>query len=259
MTGHRRAAPSAACAAAFVLTVVTAGSLAAGHPAAADNGLGSLSADQISRRAHQALFGAGSLHISTRGNLGQSGTPTTMDLSLDRAANCRGAVGLGKQGSVEIIKRGQTVWIKPDRAFWKHQTPGGDAAASMFAGQYLKGSAKKAPLKGMAQVCDLDAFLEATSRSPHTTRPALTKGRPTKIHGVSVIPVSGVAGHRTETLYVATEGKPYPVQLSVRGPSELATVRFTDFGKPVSTKTPPADRTIDLSTLGRRSAPVGAA
>ncbi|MEV6792960.1 hypothetical protein AB0M87_13345 [Streptomyces sp. NPDC051320] len=232
--------------------------MAAGS-ASADDGIGSLSAQQITRRAHDALFGVTSLHLSTRGSLGAPGTPTSMDLTLDRAANCRGSVSLGKQGSVEIIKRGDTVWIKPDRAFWEHRAPRGSAAAKLFGGHYLKGSAKQQPLKDMSQVCDLDAFLKATGDSPDPSPAKLTKGKETTVHGISVIPVRGVVGDRTETLYVATHGKPYPVQLSVRDHAAEATIRFADFNKPVPSKTPPANLTIDLSTAGRQTGPVGAA
>ena len=259
MTGQRRAVPPAACTAALVLAIATAGPLVATGSASADDGLGSLSAREITRRAHDALFSVHSLHLSTRGRLSRTGAQASVDLTLDRAANCRGSVSLGKQGSVETIKRGNTVWIKPDQTFWKHRIRGGSATAKFYAGHYLKGSAKRPPLRDMAQVCDLDAFLNATARRHGTTPVKLTKGKETKLHEVSVIPVRAVAGGRMETLYVATHGKPYPIQLSIRDRSAETTVRFSDFNKPVPSKTPSADQTIESPPPERQPGPIGAA
>ncbi|MFJ3699318.1 hypothetical protein ACIPW9_35225 [Streptomyces sp. NPDC090052] len=246
------AKPLAAGAAAVVLTI------AAGSSAVADGGTASLPAQEIANKAHDALFGTSSLHISVHGRFGSRGTPTSMELTLDRQANCRGSVSLGGQGSVQIVKRGGKIWIKPDAAFWKNQVPGGSAAEAALNGRYLQGSSSNLPLQGIAQVCDLDSFLK-TSTTPDTSGGGhLTKGKVTKLHGIDVVPVSGVRGGHRETLYVATHGKPYPVQVTVKAMDKttLATVGFSAFDQPVPSSTPSPDQSVDISKL---RTPVGPA
>ncbi|KUO21733.1 N-acetyltransferase [Streptomyces dysideae] len=68
--------------------------------------------------------------------------PTSMDLALDRDGNCVGTMEMGSDGgSVEIVKRGEEVWMKPDTAFWKAQVPGGegDEVAELFKNRYIHG------------------------------------------------------------------------------------------------------------------------
>jgi len=247
VNGQRFAARGAICSAAVALALATGGT------AHAEDDIDSLTAEQISDRARDALLAAKSLHLSTRGDLGEPGAPTSMDLSLDRDGNCAGAMRLGKEGSVEIIKRGGTVWMKPDEAFWKSQIPGGGSAvAELIAGRYLKGSAGDSMLKGLAEVCDLDSFQKMLTDNPKIPRTDPTKGKKTKLDGDDVIPLTTTSQGRKLTMYVAAAGKPYPLRLQVeksRTDSTPATVSFSDFDKPVPSKTPPPDETVDLSAL----------
>lgn len=247
------AKPLAACSAAVVLTIAT------GSSAVADGGTGSLPAQEIANKAHDALFGTSSLHINVRGRFGTRGTPTHMDLTLDRQANCRGSLSLGSQGSVKIIKRGNKIWIKPDAAFWKNQVPGGSAAESVLDGRYLEGTKTDPPLQGIANICDLNSFLKSSTARATSGDGPLTKGKAMKLHGVDVIPVSGVRGGRQEILSVAAHGKPYPVQVTVkaRDKTTLATVGFSDFDKPVPTSTPSPGQAVNISRLRTQVGPAG--
>ncbi|MFI2454276.1 hypothetical protein [Streptomyces sp. NPDC019539] len=215
MSAHRRRTWTRASSAAFLAVA-----LAAGGTAYAGDDIETLTARQIAEKAREALLGAQSVHITSKGDLREPGSPNELDLALDRSGNCAGTVSMGDEGSVEIIKRGATVWMKPDAAFWKNQVPGGgDTVKELVGDRYLRGTTDNGLLK-------------------------------TKVEGVDAIPLSGNLAGRTITLYVATEGKPYPVRLVVTSAGAAkATVDFTDYDKPVPTATPPADDTVDLSTL----------
>ncbi|MFE3656086.1 hypothetical protein [Streptomyces sp. NPDC059165] len=247
MTGQRRSARASAC-----LTALVAVALAAGGAtgAQADDDITSLTARQIADEAREALLDARSVHISSTGDLRHPHAPDELDLSLDRAGNCAGTVSMGSKGSVEIIKRGETVWLKPDAAFWKSQVPGnGEEAHKLFGDRYLRGSTNDSVLEGLADVCDLDTFLDRLTGAEDTQVP-LTKGAKTEVDGTPAIPVTGKHAGRTLTLYVATEGKHYPVRLVVTSAGAAkATVDFTDYDEPVPTATPPASDTVDLSTV----------
>ncbi|MEE1795950.1 hypothetical protein PUR28_35110 [Streptomyces sp. BE308] len=255
MTRHRMAARTAAGAAVVALT------LTSGAVAHADDDIGSLSAQQIADRSRDALLGVHSLHLNTRGDLGRADSPMTLDLVLDRDGNCAGGVDLGDdEGSLKIVKRGDTVWLKPDSAFWKNQVPiGGSAFEAIVAGRYIKASATDPRLGDVTRACDLDTFRRLISDNAKTgsDRGTLVKGKETRLAGSPVIPLIRTRNGDTLTWYVATEGKPYPVRLTVKGPSADAVVGFSAFDKPVPTATPPADETVDVNALlGRTTSPV---
>lgn len=247
MTGQRRTERAPACFIALVALALAAGGTTTAH---ADDDIGSLTARQIADKARQALLSTQSVHISSTGDLRHPGAPNELDLSLDREGNCAGTVSMGAKGSVEIIKRGETVWMKPDAAFWKSQVPGtGEEAEKLFGGRYLRGSTNDSMLEGLADVCDLDTFLDQLTGAKNANIP-LTKGAETEVDGTKAIPVTGQRAGRTLTMYVATEGKNYPVRLVVTSAGAAkATVDFTDYDKPVPTATPPASDTVDLSTV----------
>lgn len=256
MTGQRIAARAAACAAVVVLTVTS------GAVARADDDIESLPAQEIADRSRDALLDTESLHLRSEGDLGEGRSPMTVDLTLDREGNCAGGIDLGNdEGSVEIIKRGDMVWLKPDSDFWKNQVPvGGTTFEAILDGRYMRGEASDSRLRTVVEVCDLDTFRQLLSDNADTAGGTLTKDTTTTVDGVRAVPVtrSGTAGAGPElTLYVATEGKPYPVRITVRGEGTDAAVDFSGFDKPVPTATPPDDETVDVSALlGRTPAPV---
>ncbi|MGX1855142.1 hypothetical protein OIU91_17560 [Streptomyces sp. NBC_01456] len=247
-----------------------AGSSAAVAAEDADGGEGDLahkSAQQISDDALHQLVAAQSLRLRTR----TSADPTTLDLTLDRAGNCTGAVAKGSLGRVELVKRGNQVWMKPDAAFWKSQLPGdkGDRAAAKYKDTYLHGTTHNTFLRGLSAACDLRAFQKSAAGpdkeqtppgapSPSVT-PTLTKGRPTTQDGTRVLPVVKKADGAVQTLYVAIDGKHYPRKLTAEADHQSATILLSDYGTPVSDTTPAPGRTADISALedlvqGTRSA-----
>ncbi|MYR97920.1 MULTISPECIES: hypothetical protein [unclassified Streptomyces] len=249
MSGHRWAARAAAGAAAVALTVT------GGAVAQADDDIASLTAEQIADRSRDALLGVSSLHLSARGSLDGSGDRMSVDLTLDREGNCAGGVDMGEDGSVEIVKRADDVWLKPDKAFWETHVPiGGSTFDAILDGRYMKAKADDPRLLTVTETCDLDTFRELIKDNPDATeRGALTKGRETEVNGAPVIPVTRTQGEERVTVYVATEGEPYPVRITVRGADEEGSVSFSGFDRPVPARTPSADETVDVTALLGRS------
>ncbi|MFE4690737.1 hypothetical protein ACFRH6_11830 [Streptomyces sp. NPDC056749] len=248
MTGQRIATRAAACAA-VALLVVTGGTVAQ-----ADDDIESLPAEQIADRSRDALLDVGSLHLRARGDLGKNRSPMTVDLSLDRSGNCAGGVDLGEgKGEVEIIKRGDSVWVKPDSDFWENQVPvGGSAFESVLAGRYLKGSASDSRLRPVVDACDLDTFQKLVSDNADSNAGTFTKGKVTTVDGVRTVPVTRTLHGQKLTAYVDTGGEHRPVRITVRGDGADAAVDFSGFDEPVPTATPPAEDTVDVSAvLGR--------
>ncbi|MFE7480897.1 hypothetical protein [Streptomyces sp. NPDC057552] len=253
MSGHRWAARAAAGAAAVALTVT------GGAVAQADDDIASLGAEQIADRSREALLGVSSLHLSARGSVGGSGERMSIDLTLDREGNCAGGVDTGEDGSVEIVKRADDVWLKPDKAFWETHVPiGGSTFDAILDGRYMKAKADDPRLLTVTEVCDLDTFRELLADNADAAdRGTLTKGAETEVNGAPVVPVTRAQGDERLTVYVATEGEPYPVRITADGPDEKGTVDFSGFDRPVPDTTPSADETVDVTALlGRSVKPV---
>lgn len=249
MTGPPIGRRSAVWTAAVVLGL-TSGGLTGAGAVRADDDIDTLSARQIADRSREALLSAHSLHLSTRGDFDGRGTSTTVDLVLDRDGNCNGSLHLGRdRGSVRIVRRGDTVWIKPDAVFWKRQAPDvGDAFAAILASHYTKGSASDPRLRNLASTCDLDTFRNAVSGNATKAKGTLTKGRKTTLGGASVIPLVRMDKGRKLTMYVSATGKPYPLRITATGgsPKANATMNFSAFDKPVPTATPSPEETFDI-------------
>ncbi|MFF2729625.1 hypothetical protein ACFVS9_17175 [Streptomyces sp. NPDC058008] len=251
MTGQRIATRAAVCAAVVALAA------AGGTVARADDGIESLPAQQIADRSRDALLGVASLHLRVQGDLGKNRSPMTVDLSLDRNGNCAGAVGLGEgKGTVTIVKRGDTVWAKPDSDFWQNQMPfGGSAFESVLAGRYLKATTSDSRLRPVVGACDLDTFRQLVSDNADSTAGTLTKGKVTTVDGTRAVPVTRTLRGQELTAYVDTRGAHYPVRITVRGDGADAAVDFSGFGKPVPSATPPPNDSVDVNAvLGRAPA-----
>jgi hypothetical protein len=202
--------------------------------AASDNGVASKSPEAIITAAEGAIVGVKSVRVS--GSIVSGGSRITLDLSLASGKGGRGQMsenGLGFQ----IVVLDQTVYINGSPAFWRHF--GGAAAAQLFQGKWLK-----APANGsFASVALLTNVHDLFNQllSSHGT---LAKGATTTVNGQKVVAIKDTA--KGGTLYVATTGKPYPVEVLKTG-SQGGHVLFDHVNDSVSL-TAPANA-IDISQL----------
>ncbi|MEV5607611.1 hypothetical protein [Streptomyces sp. NPDC052225] len=237
-------------------TALCAGVLAAG-PAVADDGADP-SARELADDARQELLDAHSLHLTFTNrsdDTSDARTPAAFDLRLDEDGNCAGSLRMGTGGadggSVELVKRGDEVWMKPDATFWKTQVPGGagDLAAQLFGDRYMHGTTDDPMLDGLAETCDLDAFRKQLDNGSGAAQDQLTKGDETKVAGTDVVPLTGRDDKNTITLYVTADDPHQLVRATEKGPDENITMTLTDYDKPVPSKTPSADESVDISKL----------
>ncbi|MFZ3598059.1 hypothetical protein [Streptomyces sp. BH104] len=250
---HRAA--RAPVAAAFVCASL----LSAGPAVAGDGDAEDKSAQQLADAAKKELLDAKSLHLTMKNGSADKDTrtPALVDLRLDENGNCTGRLRMGtggaKGGTVDLVKRGDEVWVKPDATFWKAQLPGrsGDLAAQLIGDRYVHGSTDDPMLDGLSGTCDLDAFRDQLKDgSDRATKEELTKGDQKKVAGTEVVPLtpSGDTKGRI-TLYVTADEPHRLVRATEKGAGESLSMTLTDYGKPVPKKTPPADDSIDVSEL----------
>ena len=206
-----------------------------GGSSSSGNGVTSKSANEILAATKAAASAATSVHVA--GTLSSHGTPITLDMSL--AAGKGGKGKLSENGlSFELIVVDETIYIKGSPAFYDHF--GGSAAAQVFEGKWLKAPAGQGELASLASLANLGKILDQSLASTGT----LAKGSTTTVNGQPAVELTDST--KSGSLYVATTGAPYPVQIAKHG-AETGKVSFSEWNKPVQLS-PPANA-IDLGKL----------
>jgi hypothetical protein len=199
------------------------------------NGVASKSASEIFAASQAAAASASSVHVA--GALSSNGTPLTLNLDLSSGHGGRGRVSQGSL-AFELLVVDDTVYIKGSPSFYSHF--GGSAAAQLFQGKWLQAPASGSELASLASLTDFGKLINQ-SLDKHG---ALIKGPVTTVDGQSVIELRDATNNGS--LYVATSGHPYPVQVVKRG-SEPGRITFSRWNEPVSLSAPSS--AIDLSQL----------
>ncbi|MEV5437917.1 hypothetical protein AB0K80_18155 [Streptomyces sp. NPDC052682] len=209
-----------------------------------------LTADEIADRAMKATTGATSLRMKGEVPDEESGGTIRVDFALDKKGECAGTMGLKGQGEAELIKTGDTLYMKYDEAFLRAQSKGEskadtDAAVALLAGKWTKMSAKGSDAKDIASFCDLDVVLgDAEDGTSGATR-----GKTTTVDGAPALLLHEKAGKERHTLYVATEGEPYLLRFESHTPGDRGHLTLSDYNKPVPAQKP-SGKILDMDQLG---------
>jgi len=220
---------------ALVLLLVAALIAGCGGGSSSGNGVASKSPAEILAAAKSAASSASSVHVA--GSLNSGATPLTLDMDLAAGRGGRGQISEGGL-SFELIVVGDTVYIKGSPAFYSHF--GGSAAAQLFRGKWLKAPVTGGELASLAALTNLGKLLEQTLSSNGT----LVRGATTTVASQPVVELHDTA--HNGSLYVATTGQPYPIEVVKRG-TETGHVSFTRWNQPVTLAAPAG--AIDLSQL----------
>jgi hypothetical protein len=220
---------------AVVLAAIALAGCGGSGSSSSSNGVASKTPAEILTAATAAANSANSVHVS--GSIVSGGSPITLDLELVAGKGGRGQIS--EDGlSFNLIQIDGTAYISGSPAFYSHF--GGPAAEKLLAGKWLKAPASSGSFSSLGSLTDLDQLLD-TTLSKHG---ALTKGPATTIGGQPALSVSDTS--HGGTLYVATTGKPYPIEISKAGKTG-GKITFDRWNDPVKL-TAPANA-IDLSQL----------
>jgi hypothetical protein len=215
------------------MLVVT--SLAGCGSSSANNGVAAKSPPEMVAAARSAAEAASSVHVS--GSIVSGGQPITLDLDLVAGKGGRGQLSENAL-SFEVIHVGGTVYIKGSPAFYRHV--GGAAAAQLLQGRWLKAPATTGSFASLASLTDLHQLVDMTL-AIHGT---LIKAGTSTVGGQAVVGVTDAS--RTGTLYIATTGPPYPVEVTESGAGGGKIV-FGGWNEPVSLAAPA--NAVDITQL----------
>lgn len=207
----------------LLLTALAAVVLAGCGGSSSTNGVESKSPTGILEAAKKAAEGASSVHVV--GSVENAGTLISLDLRIQQGKGAKGTISEGPL-SFELIKVADSVYIKGSSAFYSHFA--GGEAAKLLQGKWLQAPASSGEFQTLGGLTDIHTLLG-------TVQGTLAKGDTTTVAGHKVIAVKDTT--KGGVLYVATTGKPYPIQIAKNG-SGGGKVNFEDWNAAVSISAP---------------------
>jgi len=206
-----------------------------GGSSSSSNGIASKSAEAILQASKAAAAQAASVHIA--GSIESADTPVSLDMELLAGKGGKGTIS--QDGfKIQLIQVGGSIYINGSAAFYKHVA--GAAAAQLLQGRWLKAPAGSGELASLSSLTNLSRLVD-TALAGHGV---LTKGSAATIEGQPAIALQDKS--KGGTLYVATTGRPYPLEIAKAG-SENGKVVLDRWDQPVTLKAPAG--AIDISKL----------
>jgi hypothetical protein len=214
--------------------VLVAALLAGCGSSSSGNGVASKTPTQILDAAKAASASAVSAHVA--GSIVSEGKPISLDMELVAGKGGKGRIAV--EGlSVDLIEVDKAVYIDGSTAFYTHLA--GAAAAQLLQGKWLKAPASSANFSSFSSLTDLGKLVGSTLASHGT----LSRAASATLNGQKVV---GVTDAKGGTLYVATTGTPYPIEI-VKGGASGGKIVFDRWNKPV-TLAPPAS-SVNINQL----------
>jgi hypothetical protein len=206
---------------------------------AASNGVASKSADEILTTAITAAEAAKSVHVA--GSIQSGAESVGLDLQIVQG---KGATGTISEGSVsfKLVAVGGNFYILPDAAFLQ-KSAHSQAAAQLLKGKWLKGSSTDANFASFGKLTSIKSLMGSLTQAHGT----LTKGSTSTLGGQPVIALNSSKGG---TMYVATTGTPYPLQVSKNSGGQSGKVTFSDYNKAFTITAPASSINIDQLAQG---------
>jgi hypothetical protein len=206
-------------------TTTTTAVSGAGNTAATTWVLHSISAEQK----------LGSVHIT--GSITQGKSVIKLNLTLNGDGEGGGQF-VQDGSSIRIDRLGPSLYFNAPTKFWAtHATP---AQTKEYGGKWIEFSALDTRFQSFDQFLD-SADLVAAAFQGHTT--PLTVSRPTTYDHHKVVVVKEVTKAKGKTttsiMDIAATGSPVVYRIIDDTPSEVGTLLFTHYGKPVAFTIPP--------------------
>jgi hypothetical protein len=203
------------------------------------NGVAQLEPDQILDKTKAAAKTASSVHLKGTVHDSDAATSgaTAVDLRYDRDAGTAGTVTENGQ-SFQLVVVGQDVFVKAAGDTWTKLT-GDDRAGELIGDRWVQIPPQAPGFDAVITLTDFNRFIDKAL----TPDGALTKTEIKTVRGQNAVGVAESANN--ETLYVATEGEPYPVQ--VQSDTRQGALDFLEWNAPVDVQAPPPDQVVDLT------------
>lgn len=167
-----------------------------------------------------------------RGQFEDGGDTITVDVTATTSGDCTGTMtSASSGGTAEILRVGDTVYLRADEAFWNAST-GDPATTTLILGVIGKDwVAEDSLLESTEAFCDLDEFLERDGREDATA----TQLGTSSVGGHDTVQVEQVEGAQREVLDVRVDEPHYLMRIKE---SDVDHFEFSDFDKDVTIEKP---------------------
>ncbi len=207
---------------------------------AVDNGVASLTGDEILQRASDAVSHTDSVTI--KGQASEGGQDISLNLAIAKNA-ADGTVTI-KGVDVRLRLVNDTVYMQAPKEFWSALSSQGAALGSLLADKWFA-----IPADGSVGAGNFSSLSGFTSKDALFTS-LLTNKTNVTLKGTGDVngqPVVFLEDDKNVTLAIATTGEPYPVQIKGSGGATTSAMNFTNWNGPVNAVIP-AD-VIDIGKL----------
>jgi ABC-type cobalamin/Fe3+-siderophores transport system ATPase subunit len=204
-----------------------------------DNGVAAKSASEILTASKTAASNANSVQIIGKNGAGRASLALNMYLANNSAHGQIDLFGL----SFEVIRTGDTLYVKGNPTFANRLST--TTGLHIPPNTWLKGSTHNGAL---AQLGGLTEPHNELARILSTLDPP-QKGARVRINGQPTIELKQTKPD-TSTLYIATTGQPYPLQIIKHG-QETGKTTFTNWNQHITITPPP--NPIDITQLPKTS------
>jgi hypothetical protein len=196
------------------------------------NGIASKGASEILAAARNAVASARSVHVESEAAQGALKLALNLELTSNGG---RGEISL-LGSSFEVIRIGDTLYLKGNPTFYQRL---GINPTRIPQNTWIKTPANNRQFAGLTAFTDLRGEVGRllTSANP------VTKGTTTTTNGQKAIELKQTGQLYTGKIYVATTGKPYPIQITKTG-RETGRTTLTNWNQPVSLPVP--SKTISI-------------
>lgn len=202
-------------------------------------GAGGETASQLFHRAVHVLASARSARMV--GTVDSGGRGLSIDMVLYRNGDSEGT--FGETGSTgDLVVAGGTTYIKGSEAFWEglagatgsSVTPAEKSEFAKLAGRWVESSLSESGLVGFT----LTSFASSLSKKAGT----LSKVGTRRIHGEMAV---GIKGSNQGTIWVATSGTAYPLEVSKTVNGKTQSVEFSDWNSATAVTAPRGAESIE--------------
>jgi len=208
----------------FAIAAALAG--CGGSSGAKSNGIPDMTATQILAQMKKDVANAQSVHITGTGTTG--GTPLSLDLQLERGTGGSGHIEIGGYG-FDLVRIDDKLYFKADEAALKNFA--GSVVANLLAGRWFVVPAGSGGFGSFTPFTDLQKLMKQIL----TAAGRVEKGDETKVGDQ---PAQALTDTKNGgTLYVATTGPAYPLQLKP-GKGKSGSISFADWDQPVTLTAP---------------------
>lgn len=165
------------------------------------------------------------------------GQPVSGKIAVDASGHCAGSFESPKLGPVEFLTDGTRAWMKAGERFW------GPEHTARIGGRYVTGPQSGDFFRTLTVFCSQAATM--LSGGPGFKEEVTEQGRQ-QAGGVTTVTLVDRDGARAD---VSDNATPYVTRLRSGSNEEPYDWTYRDYGKPVAFTPPPADTTVDVTTV----------